>query len=156
MKTRCLLDDIVTPRFLLVVLLFCMPTSGCGGGGPTDDVPEFDCHLYTTPDNNIVVHYKQVLPEGMRWLAKIIVDIDGMETTELRDGLSLDGQEFLDRVFIQTPRETEQHGELTGERCDLSLSSIEDGASLVGTCAFTFDDGYDLEVAFDCEIDLIE
>jgi len=114
-----------------------------------------DCQLYRTPDDNAVIHYKRVLEEGERWTAKIIVGLDGVDPDALKDGLTFEGDDFLNRVLLQRPGESEQWGDFHGNKCKLDLSAFEDGADLSGKCSFAFDDGMFLTARFGCSVELI-
>ena len=155
---------------LLITLALGLATgpvlSACGEGnkglvGSKCDIiscayDRIDCQFYRTPDDNAVIHYKRVLEEGERWTAKIIVGLDGADLDALKDGLTFEEQEFLDRVMLQRPGELEQWGDFHGNRCNLKLSAPEDGADLSGKCSFAFDDGMFLTARFGCSVELIE
>lgn len=155
-------------RFIALILVSALGLAlpACGEGhkgleGSKCDIiscgyDRIDCQFYRTPDDAAVIHYKRVLEEGERWTAKIIVELDGIDLDTLKGGRLFEGEEFLNRVYLQRPNELEQWGDFDGNRCELKLGAPEDGANLSGKCSFSFLDGMFLTARFDCSVELIE
>ena len=112
------------------------------------DFDKIICQLYQDPlPHAIVVHYKRVVTGGERWAAKIMIDLEGIDTVE---GIRIEGADFLDRIGLSIPGEDEQWPDSEGHYCEITQGGDVPETDMTGICSFAFVDGRLLEADFSC------
>jgi hypothetical protein len=104
----------------------------------------------TNQPRALQIHYQRTLEIGVEWAAKITMEFPGDQPIS---GTRLEGQTFLDQVFLNRPGSVENFPEFTGRYCQIDTGGDENGKKLAGKCAFSFVNGRSMSAKFDCTLE---